>query len=352
MHWALFLLWFSLWLIPGRVYGIQSDSIDSIINSLVNASDGHETQYGYKILATRKSEALPAVIHMLQTGNIWEKQSIAKFIQYSRWPELSDDLISIASDPKEHFLSRQGALYALGEIGNTNTIGPVILPVLSEPGCPGGVQQVAISVLTRIGYKRAVPDIRRFAGHENPNIRLFAYRALAGFGEPVDTKFLLSSLKSQDYVVRQDACGALTEVSGDGITKALSSVAENDSNESVRSIAKIGLLTRQIRNRPATEKLDTLLIALESAERRTIPWIIKTILKEGGPKGREHILKLAGKDDKTGERSRLFLIADDPSLSTQIPVNPVQDNGKGNEDFEHAATPTHQTLMEFGVKKA
>ncbi len=217
------------------------------------------------------------------------------------------------------------------------------MPILTEANCPAGVQQVAISTLARIGYQNASSAIGLFTEHENVSIRLFAYRALAQFGKPVDIQFLFFSLKSQNFVVRQDACRALAAVEGEDAEPVLKSVAERDNNESVRSAAQIGLLERSIRKRPAAEKLEILKTALGNAERRTETWIIRTIVEECGPAGRGYIRGLARRDDRIGERAASFLIAEEGIVSTTPQIEESADEDLG---ILHASTPTHQTIME------
>ncbi|MFI4910666.1 MAG: HEAT repeat domain-containing protein [Sedimentisphaeraceae bacterium JB056] len=328
----------------------QSLPVETIIQSITESSGGIELQESFQLLALRKNEALPYIQKKLKTGSVWEKISLIKFIQYSSWPEVSTELIAIAADTKEHWLSRQGALYALGEIGNAN-VGAEILSILCDSNCPQSIQLVAISALARIGYEEASPVIRGFVENENPRIRLFACRALAEFGEPVNIQFLLTSLNHQDYIVRQDACGALAVLEGEDITLALSSMATNDFNESVRSVAQISLLKRKIRNQTQLDKLSILKKALEKAEHRTIPWIIKTTLKECGSEGKRHVKQVSGRDDEIGERASAFLIAQNCS-----PMVSLDDNVMSTNDVKiiarHASTPTHQTLMEYSINKA
>ncbi len=325
-----------------------STSISDLVQLLTEISGGPEIHEIFQVLAVRKNEAVPIIKEKLRTGQMWEKHMLTKLLRYSPWSEVRAELIAIAQDSNEHWLPRQGALYALGELGNQSA-GTEVLAILSEPNCPAGVQLVAISTLARIGYRQAASTISLFTEHEDVHIRLFAYRALAEFNEPVDREFLLSALDDQDYIVRQEACGALAAVEGEDITQRLQSVTEHDFHESVRTVARIGLLNRQICDRAPSEKLRFLRNALEPVERRTAPWIIRTILDKCGPEGRAFVEELSTRDDKIGERARAFLIARVNSSSTSPLEQEIQ-----TEEIEplHAATPTHQTLMEYAISKA
>ena len=269
-----------------------STSITDLIQLLTEIPGGPEIHQIFQTMAVRKKEALPIIKQKLRTGTMWEKHMLTKFLQYCPWPEVHAELASVARDSGQHWLCRQGALYALGELGDS-TAGPEILPILSEPNCPRGVQLVAISTLARIGYRQAASTINIFTKHEDVHIRLFAHRALAEFGEPVDRQFLLSALDDKNYIVREEACGALAAVEGEDITQRLQYVAGYDFHESVRTAARIGLLERQLKGRSSAEKLDILRKAMASPERRTAPWIIRTILNKCGPEGRAFVEQLS-----------------------------------------------------------
>jgi hypothetical protein len=322
--------------------------IDEVIQLLTEITGGPEVQQIFQVMAVRKTEALPIIKEKLKTGQLWEKHILTKFLRYCPCLETYTELIVLARDTNEHWLPRQGALYALGALDDVSA-GPEVTAILSEPNCPWGVQLVAISTLARINDQKAASAIRQFAEHEDIHLRLFAYRALAEFGEPVDRQFLMSALDDRNYIVRQEACGALAAIQGKDVTQILQSVAEHDFHESVRTTTKFGLLDRQIRGRRPDEKLLILRNTLELAERRVIPWIIQKILYKCGPEGRAFVEKLSIHNDKIGERAKAFLIAQSGSISTSPSGQEIQ-----TEEIEplHASNPTHQTLMDFAMSKA
>jgi hypothetical protein len=320
------------------------------VKSLTATSGGVEVQNLYKILAVRKNESLPSIKKVLTEGDMWEKQAAAKFIQYSEWPEVVDELILIAKNDDEYWLPRQSALYALGGIRQGN-IGPEILPILSDTNTPQSVQLVTISTLARVKYVQSVPIIKKFTTHNDIRVRLFAYRALAELGESIDTELLLSSLDDSDYTVRQDACGALSAIKGDDLTQILETVADYDANESVRSIAKIGLIDRKTNGLDQLEKLNLLKKELEVAPRRVKAWIIKKVLKECGLAGKNYISQTAKKKDETGECSRVFLAAFS-DFSTDMLLKDFDEAKEISFVPRHASSPTHQTLMDYAASNS
>jgi len=284
-----------------------SAPIAEVVTALADISGGPEIQDVFQVLAVRKQEALPVVKEKLRTGEMFEKHMMTKLLRYSPWPETYPELVELAKDPKEHWLPRQGALYALGALGNKEA-GPAVLSILKQENCPSGVKLVAISTLGRIGYREAATAIRSFCDHEDMHTRLFACRALAGFGEPVDKQFMLSALNDEDYMIREEACGALTSVEGGDVNAKLKFMAEQDSNESVRVGARIALLERQIGNQASDIKLNILSNSLGNADRRTRIWIIQAILEQCGAVGQAFVEELAAREDTMGERARAFLV--------------------------------------------
>jgi HEAT repeat protein len=207
----------------------------------------------------------------------------------------------------EHWLPRQGALYALGALGDVS-VGPEVSAILGDADSPKGVALVAVATLARIGYREGAPTIRGFTKDQDIHVCLFASRALAELGEPVDREFLLSALHNDDYLVRQDACEALASVEGADIAEKLQLMVKNDSREAVRDAASQALLQRAIRDRTPTEKLAFLRSSLESADRHNALWIVQAILAQCGDEGRAFVGTLASEDSRLGERSLAFLL--------------------------------------------
>lgn len=325
--------------------------VEEALQALADIDGGPEIQQVLRAIALRKQEALPAIKARLYTGNIWDKKAMTRLLRCSPTPEAYPDLLALALRKDEHWLTRMGALYALGELGDVSA-GRSVMGILSEPNCPAGVQLAAISTLARIGYREAAIAIREFEQHEDIHLRLFASRALAEFGEPVERQYVISALENQDYVVRKEACEALATVEGEDIAERLATAAQTDYNEAVRIAARIALLCRETRIQTASQKLTTFQNALDKADRRTASWILWRILRECGPEGRSFIETLGSQDTVGGERARTFLTLSGQPFSSPLPVeNTLIDAQDGNGPM-HADVPTHQTLMEYAISKA
>ena len=281
--------------------------IKDVIRALKETPGGPEIQLLFQVLALRKQEALPLVKEGLQSGEMWEKHMLTKFLRVCPWPETRPELLALAGRRGEEWLPRQGALYALGALGDVS-VGPQVVAILREEGCPQGVELVAIGTLARIGYREGAEAIRPFLEDPDMHLRLFASRALAELGQPVNREFLFSALQNVDYLIRQEACEALAAAGGADITAKLQWMATNDSHEAVRDAASQSLLQRQIRDRTPTEKLALLRGSLEGAERHNAPWILQTILAQCGDEGRAFVGTLASEDSRLGERSLAFLL--------------------------------------------
>jgi hypothetical protein len=275
-----------------------------LIRSLSQVQGGAEVQATFQSLALQKADALPAVKERLLHGEMWEKFKLTKFLRYCPWPETRDDLVALASDNKQHWLPRQGALYALGALGD-RTAGSSVAAILLESDCPAGVRLAAISALARIPYPEAADAIRLFTQDADIHLRLCAAWALAKFGEPVDQEFLLAALGNENYVVRQEACGALGAA---GMTEPLKGVAQHDPHQAVRLAASQALLQNAWRGQSVDGKMTVLRDALPGADRFMATWILRTMLGQGGAEGRAFLETLAADEGYLGERSRYYLV--------------------------------------------
>ena len=232
-------------------------SIEDIMEAFVSTPGGPELAQLYQTLVTRKDEALPHIRENLRSGDMWDKHMMTKLLCFSPSVEAYPELLSLALAGDEHWLPRQGALYALGALGNP-AAGAEVVMLLADPNCPPGVQTVAIATLARLGYRQATDAILPFADHEDVHLQLFAMRALAEFGEPVDYNLLLAYLEDTDYVVRQEACGALAAIETEDVDDLLEDLANTDGNEAVRTAARIALLERKVKGQSPQDKLSTL----------------------------------------------------------------------------------------------
>ncbi|MCX7044085.1 MAG: HEAT repeat domain-containing protein [Candidatus Sumerlaeota bacterium] len=281
--------------------------IEDVVKALREISGGPDIQDVFMALCVRKKEALPLIKEKMKTGDIQEKQMITKLLRYSPWAETYPELIEMATAQDTHYLSRTGALYALGAMDRASA-GPEIEKILIEPGCPPMVQQVAISALARIGDKEAASAIQSFQQTENIHTRLFANWALGQLGASVDRPFLLQSLDSQDYTVREEGIQALGALEDPQVQDRLSALASDDPNQSVRSAARQALLEKKIQGKLDGDKATILEGALSSPERKLTPWIIQTLIQRCGSEGIQRVAQLSQRDDYVGDRARALLV--------------------------------------------
>jgi HEAT repeat protein len=134
---------------------------------------------------------------------------------------------------------------------------------------------------------------------------------LAELGEATDRRFLISALKSDDYVVRQEASETLWKTEGQDVTDALQALVKGDFNEAVRDSASQALLRRELAGRNPSEKVQILRNSLDGAERLTALWILRTVLDEAATEGRSFLESIALRNDSLGERSRAYLVLAD-----------------------------------------
>lgn len=281
--------------------------IKDVIRALKETPGGPDIQSLFQVLALRKQEALPLVKEGLQTGEMWEKHMLTKFLRLCLWPETQPELLALATAKTEHWLPRQGALYALGSLGDAS-IGPEAVAILTAAESRDDLQMAAISTIARVGFRDGASAISRFLENDNIHIRLFATRALAELGEPVNKESLLAALQNSDYVVRQEASETLWAVAGQDITEKLQTVAKSDFNEAVRDAAAQSLLRRELQGRNAAEKVAILKSALDGTGRLTALWVLRTMLEQGGEEGRAAVSQLTTRADRLGERARAYLI--------------------------------------------
>ena len=176
---------------------------------------------------------------------------------------------------------------------------------------PHPVRKRHLAALGRLECTQAADAIRAFTQSENIQVRIFANRALTELGETADVEFLLSALDHPDYLVRDEACGALGAVEGNGIAGRLQALAADDPNEAVRLSAEESLLQRELQGQPPARKLEILSAALAGADTRLKVWILQAMLDDCGPEGHAAVEELARREDEIGERAGAFLIWSD-----------------------------------------
>ncbi len=289
--------------------------VAELLRTLGENSGGPDTQWIFQALALRKPEAVPLLRTRLKQGGMWEKHMLTKFLRVCPWPEATPELLALVRDDGEHWLPRQGALHALGVLGEL-AAGPEAVRILESSRSPDTLRLAAIAVVARLGYREGVPAIAPLVQNEQIHCRVFATRALAELGESVDRSTLLSAAQHSDYMVRQEASAALWALAGDEVTTMLEHIAKSDFNEAVRAAAAQSLLRREMRGHSAREKAGILQQALEKSDRLTRQWVVHTLIEEGQEAGRAFVETLATRPDPLGERARASLILATPGGKT------------------------------------
>lgn len=267
-------------------------------------------------MALRKQEALPILLQELDTGTPYDKRKVTKFLRMARWNETVPKLLEIATSDQEHELSRIAALHTLGSIGN-KSIAQSLVPLLKKDNRGSTEKRIIIATLARLKYRPAISSIEPFINHENPLVRIFALRALAELGQSVDKKILFSFLESEDYVIRQETCGALGVIGGyDAIIK-LQSMAQNDWHEAVRDAAQMALYEIEARGLKHAQQCTFYEQMALNSDKKISNWAIQKLAHECGENGKEMLRKLARHDTSQGRKSAVYLILSNESYNQQ-----------------------------------
>lgn len=276
-------------------------AIHEVVNDLLTA-EGVRLQQVYLALAVRKQEAIPIVLEKLETGTPYQKRKISKLLRYGRWPETVPKLLQIASSNGEHEISRIGALYALGAIGKKSA-GPTITAFLDEPERGPTEKRIIISTLARLKYRAAIPKIEEYLTHENLLVRIFSARALAELGQAIDVAILFEALQNEDYVIRQEACGAFGSVGGSNAAVKLDEISRMDTHRSVRRAAKLALNRIEMSSMSRAEKATFLVELLSDPDKKARSWAIRLLATECGEEGTTKLREIASQPTREGRKA-------------------------------------------------
>jgi hypothetical protein len=296
-------------LINGVLSGPYGEmTIEEVLQAFRNIPGGPEIQEILRVLAVRKKEALPLIKERLRNGDWFEQHLLTKFLRYSPWPETIEELIELAQSTEAHWLAREGALYALGALANSDA-GPAVVSLLNDPNSPPSVRLVSLATLGRIGYANAVLDIKSFLEHEELQFRIFANYALSELNAEYDIDFIIKALNHENRFVREEACNIIWREPNKYIEDKLYELKEKDAYAAVRASAERALVRREIQDLDDLEKLNILLLKLnEDTDKFTKVYILETILKECGSEGRHTLKILSTRDDYIGDRSKTLLL--------------------------------------------
>lgn len=286
---------------------------------------------------------------MLRDGAWFEKHMMTKLLRCCSWSEAGPELVRIACTESEHWLVREGALYALAELGSQE-YGAVIHGILLDPDTPLCVRRVAVATLARLGYRPAVKDLWSLTVDKDDRMKIFANRALLELGVTGDIDFLLNALENESPVIREEVCGALALAPGNDVSNRLSAMEAGDTNASVRSAAFEALLYRNLKALKSEEgKLSLLKASLDTANRQTASWIVRRILAECGEEGLAFVRELASQNHPFNELAAMILVF--AGKSSQKPEFENSEYESNEADEKHGEY-THTTFADYAVAKA
>jgi len=271
------------------------------------SSEGDQLEELYSVLAVRKNEAVPEVIRKLDTGTVPEKRKMTKLLRQTRWPEAVPKLLAIAASDKENEISRIGALYSLGAIGN-RSIAARIAEQLDKSDRSITEKRVIISTLARLKYAQAIPRIEKYIDANDTLLRIYAIRALADLGQKTDIQFLKESLNNEDFFIRESACGALGSCEGDEAVKALNEIIKSDSIQSVREEAQLSLMRIELSKMNEPKHSEFLGKLTERPEKKVRAWAIDSLAFECGEKGRVVLREKADTNPRDRNKMTFYLL--------------------------------------------
>jgi hypothetical protein len=119
---------------------------------------------------------------------------------------------------------------------------------------------------------------------------------------------LYRALDSDDYVIRQEACGALGSVDGADAVARLRRMSANDFHRSVRQEARTALLRIETQDLGPAERAGQLQTLLAEEGKNTTSWALSVLATECGEPGRDILRRNAGTRSSVGRKALLYLL--------------------------------------------
>jgi len=129
---------------------------------------------------------------------------VFKKIQYSQ-DQVIEGIIAALKDE----FDRQGAVIALGEIGDERAVESLIATLKDEDS---NVRKNAAEALGKIGDERAVEPLKQALKDKSKDVQIWAAFGLYKSGDTQKIEFLITALKDKDVIVRLAATWALGEL--------------------------------------------------------------------------------------------------------------------------------------------
>lgn len=190
-----------------------------------------------------------------------------------------EPLIAVVKDSSVGWFSRGHAARALGRIGDSRAVEPLIAALTDENS---SVRRHAASALGHIGDTVAVEPLISALEDADSNVRLSAVTALGSIGDARAVDPLIFGLKDKKYYVRRNAAIALGEIGNPRAVKPLiSALTMKDESMQVRTyvaeaLGKIG----------DARAVQSLITTMKTAKRQ----LDNAVAKHGSQYGRDPVV--------------------------------------------------------------
>jgi len=271
-------------------------------------AEGEAARLACAAMALRKDESLPAILEALRDGPVLRQHKVTKLVRYLRWREAVPALLEVASSDEAHWVARLGCLHALGATGDASAA-PRVAALLDRAGRQTVEVRAMLAVLARLGHRQSIPAIRRYVGHEEPLVRLYAIRALAELGEAPPIEEAMRAARAEDYVVREEACGVLGACGGREARARLDDLAATDPVASVRQEAHLSLFRMDAVALDDGERAALAERVLSDPAPRLRAWALRVLACECGARGREVLSRVMQSPSADSLTVGLYLLA-------------------------------------------
>jgi len=228
----------------GRIGGPQAANIlagAKVPAELTDARDNAYLMCADSMLADRQNrEAVAVYRKMISPDNsTWIRIAAYKGLVQAEKDKAVPVVLTLLGD-KDLDLQRAAGKFM------TEMPGTAVTKALAEQleNLGADAQIVLLSALEARGDKTAAPVVAKAAASDNGSVRLAAIEALAVLGDAANVGLLATASVAGDEIGR-GAMDSLNRLSGDGVAKALITVAKNSAEPSVRVNAIQTLINRR-----------------------------------------------------------------------------------------------------------
>ena len=211
---------------------------------------------------------------------------VFKKIQYSQ-DQVIEGIIAALKDEDKY--GRQGAVIALGEIGDERAVESLIATLKDEDS---NVRKNAAVALGKIGDERAVEPLKQALKDKSKDVQIWAAFGLYKLGDTQKIEFLITALKDEDSNVRKNAAEALGKIGDERAVEPLKQ-ALKDKSKDVQIWAAFGLYKLG-----DTQKIEFLITALKDEDSNVRKNAAEALGKIKDPRAIEPLIG-ALKDEKS-----------------------------------------------------